>query len=545
MKLISFFKEIDNSVMITEKLLSLLGVSATKTGIEKDLVNHPDYPSLLSISDVLTSYGVENVTLKSSIEKLYKIPLPCIVPIRDQYGTEKFSIVTSIEDKSVNFYDTDSLIFRELETNTFEKLWLGGIVMIVDAEDAKGEESYDLKRKIESRNKVGILFSYIILPVLTFFICGKAFLTYGISSIFFILYTLLTLVGMLVAVLIILFDLKEYSPVLQRICSGGEKSKCGAILNSKGASIFGISWSIVGFTYFSGALLSLLTLEANRLQTLFILSWLNILAIPYIFFSIFYQAKVAKQWCVLCLAVQVVLILQILVGFSAEWSSKFSNWTLVLGALIPIVIFFILSFLIITFIIGIYRESKENKQKGIELQRIKNNSEIFEALLIRQKQVIENTNGLGILLGNPNPIHKIIKVCNPYCEPCAQVHIQIEELLKSNPEIQLQIIFTSSVNDNDVRTPPVKHLLALAEKGNQSYTQQALNDWYGAEIKDYNLFSAKYPIPSEFLQQGEKIAAMSNWCTSTDIRFTPTFFINGYQLPEIYSADDLKYFLSV
>lgn len=36
---------------------------------------------------------------------------------------------------------------------------------------------------------------------------------------------------------------------------------------------------------------------------------------------------------------------------------------------------------------------------------------------------------------------------------------------------------------------------------------------------------------------------MEKWCKETDIRFTPTIFINGYELPAAYDIEDLNYFL--
>jgi len=47
----------------------------------------------------------------------------------------------------------------------------------------------------------------------------------------------------------------------------------------------------------------------------------------------------------------------------------------------------------------------------------------------------------------------------------------------------------------------------------------------------------------ELTKQGNKIEAMEKWCKSADISFTPTIFINDYQLPDAYSIEDLKYFL--
>ncbi len=48
----------------------------------------------------------------------------------------------------------------------------------------------------------------------------------------------------------------------------------------------------------------------------------------------------------------------------------------------------------------------------------------------------------------------------------------------------------------------------------------------------------------ELLQQGDKIDAMDKWCNAMEIKTTPTIFINGYQLPDAYSIEDLQYFLS-
>ena len=70
-----------------------------------------------------------------------------------------------------------------------------------------------------------------------------------------------------------------------------------------------------------------------------------------------------------------------------------------------------------------------------------------------------------------------------------------------------------------------------------------MDDWYLPEKKDYELFAAKYPMNGELLQQGNKIEAMDKWCKAMDIKATPTIFLNGYQLPNAYSIEDLQYFL--
>jgi len=115
--------------------------------------------------------------------------------------------------------------------------------------------------------------------------------------------------------------------------------------------------------------------------------------------------------------------------------------------------------------------------------------------------------------------------------------------LNDNTDVQVRIIFTASNNVNDRKASPAKHLLALAEKGDGLLLQRALDDWYNQPKKDYEVFSKKYPMNGELGRQDEKLAAMRGWCNNMDIRFTPTFFVNGRQLPDVYTLEDLKYFL--
>jgi hypothetical protein len=301
---------------------------------------------------------------------------------------------------------------------------------------------------------------------------------------------------------------------------------------------------VIGFSYFAGALLLLLFMGILIRLALSMLAWLNVLALPYVLFSVYYQWRIAKQWCVLCLSVQGILVLQLLTTLVAGWHTATSvNQLFNGGLLIPVLFAFAIPFITVSLLLPAYRSAKENKRNQAELLRLKRNPQIFEALLSKQKAITESTEGLGIILGNPNATHKIIKVCNPYCGPCAQAHTTIEQLLHSNLDLQIQILFTATNNQGDIKAAPVKHLLAIAG-GTEAITRQALDDWYLAEKKDYQVFAAKYPMNGELKQQDTKVEAMKQWCDKTQIDFTPTFFVNGHQLPEMYSISDLKYFLS-
>ncbi|HEU5164581.1 MAG TPA: thioredoxin domain-containing protein, partial [Chitinophagaceae bacterium] len=136
----------------------------------------------------------------------------------------------------------------------------------------------------------------------------------------------------------------------------------------------------------------------------------------------------------------------------------------------------------------------------------------------------------------------LIKVCNPYCGPCAKAHPVIDKLLEENDNLKVQILFTATDDEKDSAAKPVKHLMALYEK-NGRVIQEALDDWYLPDRKDYDAFAEKYILNGELEKQEKKLRSMKTWCDEVKIEFTPTFFINGYQLPKQYNIEELKYFL--
>src|SRR5690606_11125447 len=109
-----------------------------------------------------------------------------------------------------------------------------------------------------------------------------------------------------------------------------------------------------------------------------------------------------------------------------------------------------ISLIIANRLISLSKTNRELSRSNILLNRLKYNYDFFVAALSKQKSVNQTTDGLGIMLGNPGPKYKIIKVCNPYCGPCAKAHPIIGMLLTKS-EGSIQIIFTASNDKGDMK----------------------------------------------------------------------------------------------
>ena len=550
--MLPLFESLSDASNSAKLLLKLLDIKISETTIRTEIEEHPDYPSLLSISDMLNRYKVDNVAIRIRPDQIMNLPTPFITQIR---GERKlpifFTVVKHVGVETVEFYDQERNEWKMSSKGDFLKRG-ARIALLTEAIDGAGEKDYSQKIKKEKKTRVVKNIGAICISAIMIFAIAIALWYNGLKAVLPVIYCLFTLVGCALGAVLIWFDIDRQR--FKELCTFGKKTNCEAVLTSKAAKIAGASLSTIGFSFFMGMLFLLLFSGLTNSGSLFILSWINIISLPFVCFSLYYQWRIAKHWCLLCLGVQAILVLQLITGHICGWYDL-----LFLRSITPLLILqtiaaFTIPLIITVILMPVLRKANESKSYRNELQRLKHNPQIFEALLKKQKIATESTSGLGLTLGNPNATHKLIKVCNPYCGPCSKAHHPMEELLENNPNIQVQIIFTATNNESDLTNLPVKHLLAIAENNDERVIKQALNDWYQVEKKDYEIFAQKHPIKARIKDQDNKIAAMNDWCNKTGIKFTPTFFIsmanseseaNYYQLPEMYSVVDLQYFFSV
>lgn len=520
-------------------------ISITDATIKASLASHPDYPSLLSISDFLHNYNIENIALKTKVDNFSAFPAPFIAQVTvPETGEKVFTLVHTVKNNTIIYEDPAKSKLIEEDVNQFKQKF-AGYALLVDSSEAIAEEDYDRKQRKEKLKHFADVTALFLLPAIVAGYVIALFIAQSFNTIIYpVLFLLLSLAGSAMCFLLLLFEIDSHNPLVKEICQAGKRVNCQAVLQSKASGIMGISWSSIGFCYFTGMLLAQVLAGTPNTSVTALLSFLNLLSLPYILFSVYYQWKIVKQWCVLCLAVQSILALQFLVSVSGGLY-VFLAAAMPVPAYLQILFCFFMPSVILYIMIPALKKVKEGREHYHMLQRFKNNGKVFSALLSRQRKIQHPAEGLGIAQGNPGAQWKIIKVCNPYCGPCAKAHPVVEALISHNLDVQLQIIFTASGEDTDRKTAPVQHLLAIAAKGDESLTKQALDDWYNAPVKDYKVFAEKYPVDNTMLMaQNEKIHAMKSWCDAEQISFTPTFFINDFQLPDTYKLSDLSFLLS-
>src|SRR5690606_36770854 len=204
----------------------------------------------------------------------------------------------------------------------------------------------------------------------------------------------------------------------------------------------------------------------------------------YVGYSLFYQWRVVKQWCRLCLATQAVLLAQAGLVLYEGWWRTGGAGSLTAPGLLSVLFVYLLVFILGEALAATGKRAKEGGESKLSFKRMKSNTRICESLLTRERALESPADGMGVILGNPDAPNTLIKVCNPYCGPCAKAHPDIENLLRQNRDLKVQIHSTDTREDGDNRTPPVRHLPAIASPGDQATTLRALDHWYVAGNKD-------------------------------------------------------------
>ncbi|MEO6523818.1 MAG: vitamin K epoxide reductase family protein [Mucilaginibacter sp.] len=346
-----------------------------------------------------------------------------------------------------------------------------------------------------------------------------------------------TALGLISSVLLLLQSIDANNPLIKKMCDNGKNGNCEAILSSKAAIIVeGLSWSEVGFFYFAGTCVILL-FGSSHSNVTHILAWLNLISLPYTFYSIYYQWKIAKNWCLFCCTVQALLWLQFF-AYLPYLSKPIQILeirdltTLFVGMLIPIIIW--------VFIKPHLLMAKQVQPLKQQLRTFKYNTELFQKLLSDEVKYTLPNDDDTLLIGDREAENVITIISNPYCQPCAKTHKSLDEWITDRENIKLQTIFYTTKKDNDKKTIVANYLMALQNEYTETSIKHALNEWY--KDKNYEGLVKKYPLKEISNNQG-KLENQRSWFKLVGATATPIIFINGRKLPSLYKPEDLKYLI--
>ena len=515
------------------KLLRALKILVDRETITAELDKHPDYPSLLAVSDVLTAFNVENVACRMEFEELGDVPLPFLAHVRTNGGD-----LVLVKKIGNGYYHlaSDKWENHKVSAAEFKKMYNG---VVLTAETSRESPSAKNGQSFFKQLKAPALFAGALLVLAVALVFHSEYIrALKWQS---VLLTLFKTTGLFTSILLLVQSIDSNNPLVQVLCQTQGKTDCNAILSSKAAKAFwGFSWSEIGFFYFAGTWL-LLLFGGNSPAVWQSIALLNFISLPYTFYSIYYQWRVAKQWCVSCCTVQAVLWLEFItiallnpLSFGEGWGETSALSAIFLCLLTPVILWLTLKLLFLKL-----QQLQPLKQ---QLRKFKYNAELFNKILTEQPKFTLPDESWSIVLGNTEAQNIITMVSNPYCPPCSKTHKLLDDLLNERSDLQARIVFTANNDERDRKTPITRHLMALNDATDKATIKRALHDWYEQKQKSYEAWAHIYPV--ELKESGfYKIDKQHDWCEMAEVTATPTLLLNGFRLPELYQLADLKYMM--
>lgn len=300
-----------------------------------------------------------------------------------------------------------------------------------------------------------------------------------------------------------------------------------------------VGFGDAGVVFFGYQLLGLL-LYANTdydFEFLQLQSGLLLLSIPFILVSIYYQKFVEKTFCVICLSIIGVLIIELFLLINR------------IGLYFPVIPTFYLSnialiTLLTVFWIQIKDKFEQFNQIKSEEQKSKllvKNYEIFKFNLIQQEKLALPNESLTI--GKDKSDLIIGLLINPFCGHCKDAFILAQELIGIYDNLKIQIFFNTNYDKLDENDKNFYDILISQhiERGQDAFSN-ALIDWFN----NRNIESWKSKFRNLEIYKTQIIERMSTfyeWTVENNKHLTPSFFINGFEYPREYQRDWLRYYI--
>jgi len=516
----------DTLSFLVQSLLQKNKIKIDSEELDFQIQSHPSYPSLHAITGVLSHFDIDNIAIRVplDIETLEQLPNSFIAQL-DNNGSTNFALVVKKGNNYKTIYNNKEK--KSLNQSNFLKQFTG-IVVGVEKDDLKNTN------EVSTSSFQKPLFATALALLIILFI-------YSIPDIYASLYFGLTILGIIVSLLIIQHDLGISSKIIDSICSQESKTtNCNAVLNSKGATIYkNIKLSDVSLVYFVAISISavFVNLTSTTISTLYTIS---LTATPVVIYSIYYQIKISKNWCVLCVVIASVLVLQASIHFFSNSSFSVTDIKTVL----------IIGFSFITiasiwlFISSKLKQEQDLKKIKIQSSKFKRNFDLFNTLLQQSKTINTSIPNIPeIVFGNLNAPLNVTIVTNPFCGHCRSVHNLIEDILKKHHNtINITVRFnitTSNLESNGVLV--TSRLMDLFNTKGEVICLEAMHDIYNNG--DIKAWLDKWKRCNNTANYINSLEAENKWCLDNSINFTPEILINGKSYPKAYDRQDLTYFI--
>ncbi|HLF50705.1 vitamin K epoxide reductase family protein [Flavobacterium sp.] len=504
-------------INIVKKYLELNHFSNQKEHFEDLFLSHPNYPSVFAITDSLDMLSIENVAIKVPKEQFVELPDSFLAIFNQDL------VLVSKTSASIRL-ETDKGEKHNLSFNEFLTDW-NEVIIAIETNEVAPSKRFEINQE----------WLKVLLPLTVLILLSVIYNNYDLKDFVFLI---TSLIGLLFSIFIIQEKLGIENQVVSKFCNIGDNTSCDSVIKSDESEINKwINFSDLPLLFFSVSTLSIL-LQPNYSSV--IVGFLSVLAVPLIVYSIWLQKMKLKKWCVLCLAISFVLVMQGLVFSFIEQPTSEIDFSVFSTYLFSLII-------LASIWMGIkpILETKIKAEKEINgLKKFKRNYSVFNSLS-NKIPVINGWNRLeGLRFGNSEADIKLTIIISPSCGHCHTAFQDALGLVSKFPKkVFLNVLFNVNPENNDNLYKVVVERLLAINNSNPDKVEEAISDWH---IKKMGLESwkEKWEVDTIDMKVNDQIYQQYFWCLENEFNYTPIKIVNDKLFPNEYEISELKYFLN-
>jgi len=516
-----------NENYLIELLISFLrkeNLAFNSKDIKLQLLSNPDYPSFLSITDTLDYFDIPTIAAKVPQDYLKELPRHFIAFTNHESGPE-ISLVT--KNKQTVHVTNSKVKNKELKVDVFKALWDGTILIL----DRDGEPVKSKNKNFKSPNALLLIVSLIGL--------GTTVQFTNWSTIFLLI---IALFGLVTSYLAVIENIGIKNKIVSKVCNSNANAsgECSQVIGSKSGELLnGFGLGDLSLVYFLSICLLMILAGYNSLFFL-ILAFSTILVVGY---SLYAQTFILNKWCVLCLIIGGLAVLQSAIIFNlSEFATIPFNFLYFLKA------GFVFSLIGLIWFYGkdIISKSIKKDQLEIEYTSFKRKKGLFKLLLTNQPQIkVILPENLTIGYGNTDASLVITAVINPLCIVCSETFKSYDKLLEMyGDRIRINFILEApSPTEKSPSTAIAQHMIELYQT-NKSSAYAFLKNWFeNRDLSKTEINSLITKLTEKERSDFDILMNHAMWLDKNGINSTPQTIIGSYFFPKEFDVSDLHYFI--
>jgi len=486
-----------------------LSIKVSKKDIDSALKKYYYSPSIEEITGMLNSWNINNLVINNiPIKDLNNAPLPILTFNKEN----ELFVISNIKGDNFKCFFQDSK--KEIILNADGLLKsTNGVYILLEADENSGtinaeEKDEKIKKQINAEKLILIGFTLIV-----FFGFNKV-LQNGLD-----IYTL-SFFGLILSVYLLLKEYSFFTQLLD-VCKIGKKFNCDNVIMSQQSKLFGFSLSEISTGFFLFLILNVMysNIINISLNNIAVFIYPSIMSVIYSF----YQQLKIKQYCIVCIAISIVLIL--LISFSIVNYGLNVNFFNIFYSVFPFSITLLIMGLIKNYLFFYERFRKNNLHISSLLDStLLTNS--FKDIRIENKAFAHE-----IQIGLQGANYEMVLFMNPTCSKCKVMLKNLVRLFSEfENQVYLRILYSGPQEDDKYAKLMFAELyenLALLGDDEKINFLKNINNTEFHHNKSFN---------------NQTLDSFTNqyiWSNELSLEGTPAIILNNVILPSFFGIEEI------